>query len=371
MAPDEFLDQLKYSTVRRVPASGRPQFLSPMPGKIFTGIPFQWQAWAADPAEPAGQLRYGLFGNLPPGLAWDAATHTLQGTPTAEGQWRMTAEARNGSGAYDTLGFSLSVRNNVPPVLAHPPKPVAVAGQMWSYRVEAVDPDHEGHDVRLTALAMPEGMVFDSVGRSFQWYPTDSLAGKNVELAIRLEDPAGGRSDSSFGIKVIPASDMLWSEGIKPTLPWDTLNQGKTYTWVAGASAMAWAQQGITLIEVTGPDFTRFQEGSLTIRPMTQGLHTLKFAFDVQGKRMEQFVELPVRPDLPPRFASEVGVWRVRTGQSASYRPVAVDDAGDPVTMRAESQNAQLGWDGSRLVIGSGTARNLCRPAGRRGPGRP
>jgi hypothetical protein len=351
MAPDEFLDQLKYATVRRVPASGKPQFLSVMPGRIFAGRPFRWQAWAADPAEPSGQLRYSLAGDLPKGLAWDAATHTLQGTPDTAGQWRLTAEARNGSGAFDTLAFVLTVRANQAPALAHPPKPVAVAGQAWTFQAEAVDPDHEGYDVRISSPGMPSGMTFDSATRAFQWTPPDSAAGQHMVLTLHLEDPAGGRTDTAFAIKVIPASDMLWSEGIKPSLPWDTLNQGKTYTWEAGASAVAWAQQGITLTDVTGADFTGFRDGSLTLRPMEAGTHVLNFVFDVQGKRVEQAVQLPVRPDLPPRFASEVGVWRVRTGQPASYLPVAVDDAGDPVVIRAESQDAQLSWDGRRLQL--------------------
>jgi hypothetical protein len=351
LAPDEFLDQLKYTTVRRVPPTGKPQFVTQVPGKVFTGLPFRWQAWAADPAEPAGMLRYSLFGDLPKGLAWDPATHTLQGSPEAEGQWHLTAEARNGSGSFDTVAFNLIVRRNLPPSLAHPPKPVAVAGQMWNFRAEAVDADHEGSQVRVSALKMPPGMEFDSAGRQFQWYPGESLSGQKLDLVVRLEDQAGGVTDSTFAIKVIPASDMLWSEGIKPTLPWDTLNQGKTYTWEAGASAMAWSQQGITLTNVTGPDFTEFREGSLTIRPMASGTHALVFVFDVQGKKLEQNVELPVRPDLAPRFASEVGVWRVRTGQPASYRPVAVDGEGDPVSMRAESQDPQLVWDGERLLL--------------------
>jgi hypothetical protein len=351
MAPDEFLDQLKYATVRRVPPSGKPVFLAAAPEKAFAGLPFRWQAWAADPSEPSGMLRYSLSGDPPKGLVWDPATHTLQGVPEVEGQSRLTAEARNGAGAFDTIAFTLTVRRNVPPSLAVPPGRVAVAGQAWTYHVEAVDPDHEGLDVRISALNMPDGMAFDSAGRRFQWVPADSLAGRKLELQLRLEDPAGGVTDSIFSIKVIPASEMLWSEGIKPALPWDTLKQGKTYTWEAGASAMAWAQQGITLTDVKGAELTSYQDGALTLRPAEPGIHILTFVFDVQGKPLEQSVELPVRPDLAPEFASEVGVWRALTGQPASYRPVAIDAEGDPVSMRAESQDAQLGWDGTRLLL--------------------
>ncbi|MEO7426951.1 MAG: hypothetical protein ABI036_17315 [Fibrobacteria bacterium] len=351
LAPDEFLDQLKYATVRRVPPAGKPQILTAAPGKLFTGMPFRWQAWAADPAEPAAMLRYTLFGDLPKGLAWDAGTHALQGAPEEEGQWRLTAEARNSSGAFDTLAFALSVRRNVPPGLAHPPKPVAVAGQMWSYRAEAVDPDHEGSQVRITALRMPPGMEFDSLARQFQWYPGDSLSGRTLELALRLEDAAGGISDSAFPVKVIPATDMLWSEGIKPSLPWDTLKQGRTYAWEAGASAMAWAQQGVTLTGVSGPDFTEFKDGSLRLRPAEAGAYSLTFTFDVQGRKMEHTITLPVRPDLAPHFASELGIWRLRAGERAGYRPVAVDGDGDQVSMSAQAADPRLAWDGERLLL--------------------
>jgi hypothetical protein len=351
LAPDEFLDQLKYASVRRVPPVGKPQFIAAPPSRSFAWLPFRWQAWAADPAEPASQLHYSLSGELPHGLAWDAASHTLQGVPDSAGRWHLTAEARNSSGAFDTLAFDLVVRRNTPPALAHPPKPVAVAGQPWSFRAEAVDPDHEGSQVRVTAQRMPQGMSFDTATGEFRWTPSDSAAGGNAELALRLEDQAGGALDTAFALMVIPASEMLWSEGIKPALPWDTLKQGRTYTWQAGASALAWAQQGVTLSGVTGPDFTEFREGTLTLRPTEAGRMALTFAFDVQGKRMEQTVDLPVRPDMAPHFSSEIGVWRVRSGQPASYRPVAVDDDGDPVSMRAEFQDPRLSWDGERLNL--------------------
>jgi hypothetical protein len=353
MAPDEFLDGLKYAAVRRVAPGGRPQLLSPVPGTLFAGQPFAWQAWAADPSEPAGALRYSLAGDLPKGLAWDAAAHTLQGTPADTGRWRLSAEARNAAGAFDTLAFTLVVRANVAPRLAWAPKPVAIAGQEWSFAAAAVDPDHEGGQVRVLPGALPTGMVFDSSSGVFRWTPGEDLAGHAYDLALGLRDPLGGEFDTSFSIRVIPATDMLWSEGIRPALPWDTLQEGKTYRWEAGASAVAWAQQGIALLEVNGSDSTAFHEGALAIIPMQAGTHILTFVFDVQGKRLETRVLLPVRPDLPPRFGSEVGVWRVVAGQSASYRPVAVDGEGDPVTIGSNSRDGRLYWDDGRLVLDS------------------
>jgi hypothetical protein len=354
MAPDEFLDGLKYAAVRRVSPGGRPQFLTPAPGPIFAGQPFVWQAWAADPSEPAGALRYSLAGELPKGLAWDAAAHVLQGTPAdTAGQWPISAEARNASGAFDTLRFTLSVRANVPPRLAWGPKPVAIAGQEWSFAAAAVDPDHEGGQVRVVHGPLPTGMEFDSARGLFHWMPGEDLAGKNFDLAIGLQDPVGGRYDTGFSIRVIPASEMLWSEGIRPALPWDTLQQGKTYTWEAGASAVAWSQQGISLVEVNGSDSTKYHQGSLAIVPMEAGTHILTFVFDMLGKRVETRVLLPVKPDLAPRIESEVGVWRVLAGQSASYRPVAVDGEGDAVTVASDSRDGRLYWDDGRLVLDS------------------
>jgi hypothetical protein len=354
IAPSEFLEQLRYAAVRKVAPSGAPALVSPPPERSFSGRPFRWQAWGADPSEPSGTLRYSLYGELPKGLAWDAATHTLKGATDLEGKWPLIAEVRNQAGAFDTMGFTLSMRKNIPPVLAKPPKSVAVVNQLWSFTAEAVDPDHEGSQIHVTPLHMPPGMEFDSVARRFQWYPPPPAAGHETELALRLEDPAGGISDSRHPIKIIAASNLLWSEGVKVSLPWDTLQQGKTYFWEAGASAMAWAQQGITLLGISGDDTTEYHDGSLRLRPAQPGAHTLVFSFDVLGKKMDQKVELPVRPNSPPRFASELGSWRLGAGQHASYRPVAVDADNDPVMLDAVvPQEGPMRWTGERLELQS------------------
>lgn len=354
MAPAEFLEQLRYATVRKVAPSGAPALVSPPPERAFTGRPFRWQAWAADPSEPSGTLHYALHGDLPKGLAWDAATHTLKGVAEAEGRWALIAEARNGAGAFDTMAFTLTLRKNTPPALARVPKAVAIVGQPWSFTADVIDPDHAGDQIRITTLHMPPGMEYDTSARRFQFTPPPAAAGHETELALRLEDPEGGVTESRNPIKVLAASTLLMTEGVKVSLPWDTLQQGKVYGWEAGASAVLWSQQGVTLVGVTGDDSTDYRDGSLRLRPMQPGAHTMIFAFDAQGKELYQKVSLPVRANEAPRFASELGSWRLPAGQHASYRPVAVDPENEPVLLDAvTSQEGPLRWSGERLELRS------------------
>jgi hypothetical protein len=372
-APAELLDQLRFTTVRKVDASGAPAMVSPAPRRAFAGRPFQWQAWAADPSEPSASLRYGLAGSLPKGLAWDAAGHALRGVPESPGRFPLTVSARNPQGASASMEFVLEVRMNEPPDLAQPPRPVALEGQAWDFRPKAVDPDHEGSGIRIAPVAMPAGMTWDSAAGTLRWIPATGLAGTAHDLVLRLEDPDRGVRESRHRIEVIPASGVLWSEGVKLDLPWDTLQQGKEYRWAAGASALAWAQQGITLVSVTGPDTTEFNGETLRFRPSSPGEHILAFAFDIGGTRSEQYVTLPVRPDLPPRFVSEVGTWRIRAGQHATYRPSAIDAEGEAVRMEVElPENGTLRWEHDRLVletneVGTYAARLVASdPAGHR-----
>jgi hypothetical protein len=195
-------------------------------------------------------------------------------------------------------------------------------------------------------------MEFDSGARRFWWNVPAQHPGGEEELALRLEDPAGGREESRFKVRIISAEELPWTRGVRLSLPWDTLQEGKVYRWEAGASAAAWAEQGITLVKVEGPDSTGFRDGTLRLRPMAAGIHSLAFTFEVQGRQLQQKVELPVRPDLPPYFASEVGTWRIRPGEPASYLPVAVDREGEPVRVYAEIPvGSPLTWDGTRLRV--------------------
>src|SRR5690606_34812209 len=143
LAPASFLDQLRFSAVRKVTGTGKPALISVPPDSlVFAGQPFTWQAWAADPADPSGDLTYQLLGTPPPGLTWNDGTHSLSGRPTTSGRWRLAVTARNSSGLRDTLAFVLRVRHNQPPDLAGEPRAVAVAERAWRFAPLATDADH-------------------------------------------------------------------------------------------------------------------------------------------------------------------------------------------------------------------------------------
>ncbi len=357
LAPAALLDQLRFTSVRRVAERGGPRIVSPPPDSLlFVGQPFFYQVWAIDPTAPATDLTYRLQGDLPAGLTWDAARHELQGTPTVGGRFRLTAEARDAKGGRDTLGFSLRLHFNRPPLLAATPKPVAVIGQPWRFRPEPVDPDHASYLLRVWPTALAPGMRFDPDSLELDWTPDSTLAGSRQTFSLAVQDPLGSRRDFQYAVQVITPDEIPWSGQIRVDLPWDTLLQGRSYTWKAGATAAAWAAQGVVLQQVEGSDSTAFAGGVLHLRPMQAGTQELDFHFEVQGSLLVHRIYLPVRQAQPPQFVTELAAWRSRAGDPPlRYRPVAVDPQGEPVTLHAEvPPGSPIQWDGRQLSFTAG-----------------
>ncbi len=352
MAPVEFYDQLRYTPVKRIPSSGTPNFISLPPQGAFVDQDFYWQAWAIDPTEPAGNLRYTITGELPKGLVWDASSHSLRGKPSVEGRFKLVVEVRNKGNANDTQGIIIAIQNNHAPYLAQSPKALAVVGQKWFYHADAVDRDHAGETIKILTQPLPPGMEYDSIARIFTWIPADTLSGKEFPFALRLMDPLNAHTDQRFTLKVIPAKDLAYTKDIHINIPWDTLQEGHSYTWEAGTSAAAWSEQGISLVQVTGDDSTDYTEGTVHLKPMQSGQMKLQFHFEVLGQPLLQALTIPVKRNLSPYFASTLGVGEFLTDQTAMYRPVAVDPENDPITLNVRlPENSPLFWNGVDLEL--------------------
>lgn len=371
LAPSAFLDQLRFSAVRKITGFGKPSIISVPPDSlVFTGQPFSWRAWAADPADPSGDLSYQLLGALPPGLAWNAATHSVTGQPTAPGRWRVAVVARNSSDLRDTLAFVLRVRPNEAPHLAGEPRAVAVAEREWRFMPLATDVDHPGEALTVSPGTLPPGMTFHP-DSGLRWVPPSSAAGRRHEFSLFVRDPLGARREFRYTVQVVARDGILLSEGVKIELPWDTLLVGRTYVWKTRAIVTAWEGQGIRLLGIRGSDSTMHHRDSLIVTPRQAGQHQLEFRFAAQGVPLTQSLFLPVRADLPPEFVTELPEWNLRLGDPPrSYRPVAVDPEGEPVSLDARfAPDAPLAWDGTRLQFdpsrrGTWPARVTARDAG-------
>lgn len=371
LAPTAFLDQLRFSVVRKVTGTGKPTIISLPPDSLpFAGQPFTWRAWAADPADPSGDLTYQLLGTLPPGLVWNAGTHSVTGQPTVPGRWRVAVVARNASDLRDTLTFTLRVRPNQAPVLAGEPRAVAVVERAWNFKPLATDADHPGEALTVTPGILPPGMTFHP-DSGLSWTPPATAAGRRHDFSLFVSDPLGARREFPYTLQVVAKDGILLSEGVKIELPWDTLLVGRTYVWRTRAITTAWEGQGIRLLGVRGSDSTLQTSDSLVVIPRQPGAHTLEFRFTAQGRALTQTLSLPVRHDLPPEFVTELPEWNLRTGAaSRAYRPVAVDPEGEKVTLQAAyPTGSPLTWDGTRLRFdparaGAWPARIVAQDAG-------
>src|SRR5690606_36581370 len=161
-----------------------------------------WQAWAADPADPSGDLTYQLLGRLPPGLAWNAATHTLSGKPTASGRWRVAATVQNTIGFRDTLAFVLRVRPKQVPQLAGEPRAIAVTEREWRFDPLAIDRDHPGYALTIRPGSLPPGMFFHPDSGFLRWTPPASLAGTRHNFSLWIEDAFGARREFRYSVQV-------------------------------------------------------------------------------------------------------------------------------------------------------------------------
>ena len=146
-------------------------------------------------------LRYWLFPDLlPPGLVFEASSHTLSGTPTAvKARATYAYTVTDGTGATDSEEFFMEV---VAAVLALPP----VADQTFVVReaiVGLVMPAAEGGTAPFTYTldpAPPPGLVFDASSRTLSGTATEILAPTTYTYTVT--DAADDVAAWSFRIEV-------------------------------------------------------------------------------------------------------------------------------------------------------------------------
>ncbi|UJR79684.1 beta strand repeat-containing protein [Sandaracinus amylolyticus] len=167
-----------------------------------------------------------LTGVLPTGVAYDAATRTLSGTPAAGtgGTYALTLTASNGVGTNATQSFTLTV-NEAPSITGTPPGSLTVG---TAYTHTFTVSGHPAPTLSVTSGTLPPGLSLDSATRRITGTPT--TAGTYSNIVVRAQNGIGTAATITFSMTVVtpvlPPTVTNDSYGVTGNVPIDVALAG-------------------------------------------------------------------------------------------------------------------------------------------------
>lgn len=164
----------------------------------------------------SGVLSYGAFG-LPPGLAIDASSGRIQGTPTTPGEFdvTVTATSSNGFSAEQSISVDVDQVNHAPESARRPARLQALEDTGFAHTVTAelfVDRDW-GDAISLSIVRHPEWL--EATGLTISGTPDNRHVGDHTVTA-RATDNSGTSSDIDIPLRVFNTNDPPVSTGVSP-----------------------------------------------------------------------------------------------------------------------------------------------------------
>ena len=163
-------------------------------GQIYT--------YDVDANDPDGDTLTFSLDAAPAGMSIDTASGLIQWTPDAAqvGVNAVTARATDPGGLFATQSYTIDVAaGNQAPAITSVPGTAATEGQIYTYDVDANDPD--GDTLTFSLDAAPAGMSIDTASGLIQWTPDAAQVGVNAVTA-RATDPGGLFATQSYTIDV-------------------------------------------------------------------------------------------------------------------------------------------------------------------------
>lgn len=217
-------------TVNGIPTSGSTDLDQLNPGLVTLLNPGPQQATAGTAISPitmtpvtvtpstggpAAVLTWTAAG-LPPGLALNATTGRIAGTPSAIGTYPVTITARDAAGTTGTVAFSWAVHGTI--AVSHISAQTTVAGRAIRLRTAATDPT-SGQTVSFSAAGLPSGVSISRAGVMTGW-----PAAGTYRVTVTATDDLQAQGAASFTWTVRGAPDQGPSGQVRLDLAGKCLN---------------------------------------------------------------------------------------------------------------------------------------------------
>ncbi|MEM7390807.1 MAG: PKD domain-containing protein, partial [Verrucomicrobiota bacterium] len=181
------------------------------------GEVYAYDVEAEDPDEDP--LTFSLT-EAPFGMTIDTNTGLITWSPYTTGTFPVEITVSDGRGGFAAQSYSLPVGTepqpvNAPPAITSDPIQTASTNTLYTYDVEATDPEFDPLSFSLTQF--PAGMVIDPQNGLISW-STPANTGDFV-VAVNVSDGQGGVADQQFVLSVVAQDINRFPPVILPPLP--------------------------------------------------------------------------------------------------------------------------------------------------------
>ena len=309
-----------------------PAITSPPLTSATEDVLYTYDVDATDP-DAGDTLTYALDA-APAGMTIGSSTGVIAWTPGNGdvGSHAVTARVTDSGGLFDTQTYTLDVANtNDPPTITSSPVTSASEDVLYTYDVDATDPD-AGDTLTHALDVAPLGMAIDPATGVVSWTPTSTDIGDN-SVTVRVTDAAGLFDTQAFTLSVADVNDppsitsialtsatenTPYSYDVDATDP----DAGDTLTHALDVAPLGMAIDPATGVVSWTPASTDIGDNSVTVR-----------VTDAAGLFDTQAFTLSVADVNDPPSITSIALTSATENTPYSYDVDATDpDAGDTLT---------------------------------------
>ncbi len=324
---------------------------------VISGVPDEVEVTAGESItiapvvfDPDGDpLTFSISGK-PAFMTFDSSTGGLSGTPADSdvGDFNVEIAASDGTNTASRKPTRIRVRgrnatpvpppSNNPPVISGVPATGVTAGQVYSFRPSASDPD--GNTLMFGIANRPAWASFNATTGELSGTPAASVIGAYLNIVISVSDGTASASLPAFGIVVNPANRPPTISGS----PAATVTAGQAYSFQPAASDPD--GNALTFSIANRPAWATFSTatGRLSGTPATSAAGTyagivITVSDGAASASLSAFTITVDAANRPPTISGSPAT-TAATGQAYSFQPAASDPDGNTLTFSIANRPA-------------------------------